>query len=110
MPTAIEWVRSHIPQQHGRLVLVTGAGTSVAVLVLAVGIVQMTGISRMVRAATLEVAVRGYVEAAVARGARLPAVLRRGILPNIVPPLLAGFVLPAQLVGVAHEGGDCDGG
>jgi len=75
------------------LVLVTGAGTSVAVLVFAVGIVQMTGISRMVRAATLEVAVRGYVEAAVARGERLPAVLRREILPNIVTPLLADFGL-----------------
>lgn len=75
------------------LVLVTGAGTSVAVLVLAVGIVQMTGISRMVRAATLEVSVRGYVEAAVARGERLPAVLRREILPNIVTPLLADFGL-----------------
>lgn len=75
------------------LVLVTGAGTSVAVLVFAVGIVQMTGISRMVRAATLEVSVRGYVEAAVARGERLPAILRREILPNIVTPLLADFGL-----------------
>lgn len=75
------------------LVLVTGAGASVAVLVFAVGIVQTTGISRMVRAATLEVAVRGYVEAAVARGERLPAILRREILPNIVTPLLADFGL-----------------
>lgn len=75
------------------LVLVTGAGTSVAVLVLAVGVVQLTGISRMVRAATLEVSVRGYVEAAVARGEGTPAVLRREILPNIVTPLLADFGL-----------------
>jgi NAD(P)-dependent dehydrogenase (short-subunit alcohol dehydrogenase family) len=29
MPTAIEWVRSHIPQQHGRLVLVTGANSGI---------------------------------------------------------------------------------
>jgi len=29
MPTAIEWVRSHVPQQHGRLVLVTGANSGI---------------------------------------------------------------------------------
>jgi ABC-type dipeptide/oligopeptide/nickel transport system permease subunit len=75
------------------LVLVTGAGTSAAVLVLAVGIVQVTGISRIVRTATLEVAVRGYVEAAVARGERMPAILRREILPNIMAPVLADFGL-----------------
>ena len=57
------------------LVLVTGAGTSAGVLIVAVGLVQMPGISRIVRAATLEVSVRGYVEAAVARGERTPAIL-----------------------------------
>jgi peptide/nickel transport system permease protein len=75
------------------LVLVTGAGTGAAVLVLAVGIVQVTGISRIVRAATLEVSVSGYVEAAVARGERTPAILRREILPNIMAPVLADFGL-----------------
>ncbi|HSK98607.1 MAG TPA: SDR family NAD(P)-dependent oxidoreductase, partial [Euzebyales bacterium] len=29
MPTAIEWVFSQIPQQHGRLVLVTGANSGI---------------------------------------------------------------------------------
>ena len=75
------------------LVLVTGAGTGAGVLIVAVGIVQMTGISRIVRAATLEVSVRGYVEAAVARGERVPAILRREILPNIATPVLADFGL-----------------
>jgi peptide/nickel transport system permease protein len=75
------------------LVLVTGAGTSAWVLVLAVGIVQITGISRIVRAATLEVSVRGYVEAAVARGDPTPAILSREILPNIMAPVLADFGL-----------------
>lgn len=75
------------------LVLVTGAGTSAGVLVLAVGLVQMPGISRIVRAATLEVSVRGFVEAAVARGERVPAILGREILPNITAPVLADFGL-----------------
>ena len=75
------------------LVLVTGAGTGVGVLILAVGLVQMPGISRIVRAATLEVSVRGYVEAAAARGEGVPAILRREILPNITAPVVADFGL-----------------
>jgi ABC-type dipeptide/oligopeptide/nickel transport system permease subunit len=75
------------------LVLVTGAGTGVGVLIIAVGLVQMPGISRIVRAATLEVSVRGYVEAAVARGERVPAILGREILPNISAPVIADFGL-----------------
>jgi peptide/nickel transport system permease protein len=71
------------------LVLVTGAGTSKAVLVLGVALVQMPLIARIVRAATLEQSVRGFVEAAVARGERTAAILRREILPNIAGPIAA---------------------
>jgi peptide/nickel transport system permease protein len=71
------------------LVLVTGAGTSKAVLVLGVALVQMPLVARIVRAATLEQSVRGFVEAAVARGERTTAILRREILPNIAGPIMA---------------------
>ena len=71
------------------LVLVTGAGTSKAVLVVGVALVQMPLVARIIRAATLEQSVRGFVEAAVARGERTTAVLRREILPNIVGPIMA---------------------
>ena len=71
------------------LVLVTGAGTSEAVLVAGVALVQMPLIARIVRAATLEQSVRGFVEAAVARGESTGAILRREILPNIVGPITA---------------------
>ncbi len=70
------------------LVLIAGAGSSVGVLVLGVALVQAPGISRIVRTATLEVSVRGYVEAAVARGERAIAVLTREVLPNILAPVL----------------------
>jgi peptide/nickel transport system permease protein len=70
------------------LVLITGAGTSVAVLVIGVAAIQAPGISRIVRTATLEVSVRGYVEAAVARGERSLSVLTREVLPNILAPIL----------------------
>jgi peptide/nickel transport system permease protein len=71
------------------LVLITAAGTSVAALIIGVAIVQMPGIARLVRTVTLQASVRGYVEAAVARGERTASILRREILPNIVPALIA---------------------
>jgi peptide/nickel transport system permease protein len=70
------------------LVLIAGAGSSVAVLVIGVAAIQAPGISRIVRTATLEVSVRGYVEAAVVRGERPFAVIRREVLPNILAPVL----------------------
>jgi peptide/nickel transport system permease protein len=71
------------------LVLVTGVGTSKTVLVIGVALVQMPLVARIVRTATLEQSVRGFVEAAVARGEGTLAVLRREILPNIVAPIMA---------------------
>jgi ABC-type dipeptide/oligopeptide/nickel transport system permease subunit len=71
------------------LVLVTGVGTSKAALVLGVGLVQLPLIARIVRTATLEQSVRGFVEAAAARGERAPSILRREIVPNIVAPVTA---------------------
>jgi len=75
------------------LVLVTGLGTSKAALVLGVAVVQMPLVARIVRAATLEQSVRGFVEAAVARGERTRAILRREILPNILAPISADIGL-----------------
>jgi len=71
------------------LVLITGAGTSKAALVAGVALVQAPLIARIIRTATLEQSVRGFVEAAVARGEGTFAVLRREILPNIVAPIAA---------------------
>jgi peptide/nickel transport system permease protein len=70
------------------LVLIAGAGSSVGVLIVGVAAIQAPGISRIVRTATLEVSLRGYVEAAVARGERPFAVIRREVLPNILAPVL----------------------
>jgi peptide/nickel transport system permease protein len=70
------------------LVLIAGAGSSVGVLVIGVAAIQAPGISRIVRTATLEVSVRGYVEAAIARGERPFAVIRREVMPNILAPVL----------------------
>jgi ABC-type dipeptide/oligopeptide/nickel transport system permease subunit len=70
------------------LVLIGGAGQGEAVLIIGVAVIQAPQISRVVRSATLEVSVRGYVEAAVARGERPLAVIAREVLPNILGPVL----------------------
>jgi peptide/nickel transport system permease protein len=75
------------------LVLIAGAGTSKAALVAGVAIVQAPLVARIVRTATIEQAVRGFVEAAVARGESTFAILRREILPNILSPIAADFGL-----------------
>jgi peptide/nickel transport system permease protein len=71
------------------LVLATGTGASTVVLVLGIALVHLPQIARIVRAATLETSVRGYVEAAEARGDPRTRVLGREILPNIAGPVLA---------------------
>ncbi len=71
------------------LLLVSGLGSGIWVLMLGVALVQLPGISRVVRTATLEVSGRAFVEAAVARGERVPSILTREILGNIRPVVLA---------------------
>ena len=71
------------------LVLVTGLGSSRTVLVLGVALIQLPLIARIIRSATQAQAVRGYVEAAAARGERTTTILRRELLPNIVPTIAA---------------------
>lgn len=71
------------------LLLATAFGSGVTGIVLATAIIQLPPIIRIVRSATLEQSVRGYVEAAVTRGEGTFAVLRREILPNIARPLSA---------------------
>jgi peptide/nickel transport system permease protein len=75
------------------LLLVVGLGSSPVYLVCAAAIVLFAGVARITRSATLEVATRGYVEAAVARGERTSAILRREILPNIYGPIVADLGL-----------------
>jgi peptide/nickel transport system permease protein len=73
------------------LLLVAGLGSHVWVLIIGVALVQLPPIARIIRTVTLEVSTRGYVEAAQARGERTAAILRREILPNVAPVILADF-------------------
>jgi peptide/nickel transport system permease protein len=73
------------------LLLVSGLGSHVSVLIVGVVLVQFPPIARVIRTLTLEASTRGYVEAAVMRGERTFSVLVREILPNIAPVMLADF-------------------
>lgn len=71
------------------LVLATGLGTSAWVLVVGVALVQAPLVARIVRTATAEQSVKGFVEAAVARGESTTAIVRRELLPNVLPSIMA---------------------
>ena len=71
------------------LVLASGAGHSLVGLTLGIAVVQFPGVARITRSASLQASVRGYVEAATARGEPTAHVLFREILPNIRTTLVA---------------------
>jgi len=71
------------------LVLATGSGGNAATIIAGVALVQIPQIARIIRAATLEVAVRAHVEAAVARGESMLYILPREVFPNIVSTVVA---------------------
>ncbi|MEI9414041.1 ABC transporter permease [Mesorhizobium sp. Cs1321R2N1] len=68
------------------LISLTGPGTGI--LIVAIVIPELPGITRLVRSVVLSVRERPYVEAALCGGARLPKVLWRHILPSTIPPLM----------------------
>jgi peptide/nickel transport system permease protein len=82
-----------VPSLLVMLLFITGLGSSKPVLVGAAAVVLFPGAARIVRSATLEVSTRGFVEAAVARGEKTWAILRREVLPNIIPPIVADMGL-----------------
>lgn len=71
------------------LIVATGTTESILALVVAVAIILSPGLTRIVRAAVLDVSQRSYVEAALVRGEGTPRILRREILPNILGVILA---------------------
>jgi peptide/nickel transport system permease protein len=70
------------------LVVITVAGGGTANAVLAIGVANIPGYARLVRAQTLAVRSSSYVEAAHALGLSGPRVVLRHVLPNAVKPVL----------------------
>ena len=75
------------------LVVIAALGSSIPVLVITAGLIYSCGLYRIARALAAEIKVMDFVEAARARGEKLPWIIRREILPNAVVPLVAEFGL-----------------
>ncbi len=82
-----------IPSLIFALVLLSIFGTNVINLIMIIAVLDSTRVFRLTRAVSLNVVVMDYVEAARLRGEGLAWIMRREILPNILPPLIAEFGL-----------------
>jgi peptide/nickel transport system permease protein len=75
------------------LVVIAALGSSIPVLIGTAGLVYSCGLFRVARALAMDIKVMDYVEAARARGEKLPWIIRREILPNATIPLVSEFGL-----------------
>lgn len=82
-----------IPSLIFALMLLSIFGSSVWSLIVIIALLDSTRVFRLTRAVAMNVVVMDYVEAARLRGEGLGWVMRREILPNILPPLVAEFGL-----------------
>jgi len=82
-----------IPLLIFALMLLSTFGSSVFNLIVIIAILDSTRVFRLSRAVAMNVVVMDFVEAARLRGERLGWVMRREILPNVMPPLIAEFGL-----------------
>ena len=82
-----------IPSLIFALVLLSIFGSTVTNLIIIIAVLDSTRVFRLTRAVSINVVVMDYVEAARLRGEGLIWIMRREILPNILPPLIAEFGL-----------------
>lgn len=82
-----------IPSLIFALMLLSIYGSTTTSLIVIIAVLDSTRVFRLTRAVAVNVVVMDYVEAARLRGEGLGWVMRREILPNIMPPLVAEFGL-----------------
>ncbi|MCK1651584.1 ABC transporter permease [Bradyrhizobium sp. 149] len=70
------------------IALIGGLGPSITTICVAIAIPEIPRVARMVRSVVLTVREEAYVEAAVSMGTRLPVLMARHIVPNILAPLI----------------------
>ncbi|MDW5499173.1 ABC transporter permease [Pseudomonas lundensis] len=73
------------------LIVLSVMGTSIPVLVMTIALLDATRVFRLARLVAQGIVCLEYVEAARLRGEGMFWLLRREILPNAIPPLLAEF-------------------
>ena len=87
-----------IPGLIFALMLLTIFGSSILSLIIIIAVLDSTRVFRLTRSVSVSVVVMDYVEAAKLSGEKLGWIMRREILPNIMPPLIAEFGLRFSFV------------
>jgi len=82
-----------IPQLIFALMLLSIVGSSIPNLIVIIAVLDSTRVFRLTRAVAMNVVVLDFVEAARLQGEKIPWIMTREILPNILPPLVAEFGL-----------------
>jgi peptide/nickel transport system permease protein len=77
-----------IPSVLLAIALISLTTASLENVIMAIAITEVPRVVRLVRSLVLTLREQPYVEAAIASGTRLPAILLRHILPNTLAPLL----------------------
>jgi peptide/nickel transport system permease protein len=75
------------------LMILSVLGTSIPVLIVVVALLDSTRVFRLARALAMDIAIMEYVDAARLRGEKTLYIVRREILPNALPALIAEFGL-----------------
>jgi len=75
------------------LIALSVVGTSIPALILVIAVLDSTRVYRLSRAVAMDIVVMEFVEAARLRGEKIWWVMRKEILPNAMPPLVAEFGL-----------------
>ena len=75
------------------LMVLSVVGTSPSALIIVIALLDSTRVYRLSRAVAMDIEVMEYVEVARLRGEKIWWLMRREILPNSLPPLVAEFGL-----------------
>lgn len=75
------------------LMILSILGTSIPVLIVVVALLDSTRVFRLARALAMDIATMEFVDAARLRGEKTFYIVRREILPNALPALIAEFGL-----------------
>ncbi len=82
-----------IPQLIFALVLLSIAGPSALSIIVIIAVLDSTRVFRLSRAVAMNIVVMDYVEAARLRGENTGWIMRKEILPNILPTMITEFGL-----------------
>ena len=82
-----------IPMLIFALIVLSVVGTSIFSMIMVIAVLDSTRVFRLSRAVAMDITVMEFVEAARLRGEGIGWVMRKEILPNAMPPLVAEFGL-----------------